>query len=623
MTAGAKIEQLQNLIIRARKTYWLDPVHDRYEISDQEYDKLMEELRVFDPENELLINPEYINQSGDDVIEHDTPMLSLEKVYTEEELLAWCDKVSRNEHERFAISPKYDGMAGCYYISKGVLASRGDGYKGENLTSKILLINFEQEEKKKTFGKTQQKVYGEIVIKLSDFKNVTLTRKDGSKFKTPRNLVAGVMNPSRKDTEEIKGKVQLTFIQHNSQPIVCTKDVIEKTWSKIVSSIQSIDYPIDGIVIKLYDTAYGKTLGSTSHHPRHSVAFKFPDEQKTALVRSIDWQVGKRKITPVCYIEPTLIDGVTVKKITLHNAKNVLDMDIQEGDTVTIVRRGGVIPYIENSTPGINRIRPVITTCPSCSGEVFYDKPELVCKNIDCDGSIKKKLVTAAKILEIEGLSDGTISKLVDYFDGGELIDVHGLLCLRYEVFIELDGFAEKSAQKLENNILKVTQAGIEDWKILASLGIEGIGRTLSKQLLSRVTLDELRNLYSDELIEFDNMGAERMKALINGLDDNCDCLDNILSTHNIIETKVKSQPKGSGSLAQPKTVCFSGTFTKQKKFFQQLAKDNGLIVTDNVTRKLDYLVTAGASTSKVRKARNYKVPILNEEEFMSKVVKL
>jgi DNA ligase (NAD+) len=518
------------------------------------------------------------------------------------------------------ISPKYDGMAGCHYKERGLLATRGDGYKGENVTDKIPLINFEQKEKTKTFGKSQQKVYGEVVIKKSDFEKCILTRKDGSKFKTPRNLVAGVMNPNRKDTEEIKGKVLLTFVQHNSQTRVCTKDVIANTWDNIVDVIESIDYPIDGIVIKLQDTTYGKTLGSTSHHPRHSIAFKFPDESKWAKVINIDWQVGKRKITPVCYIEPTILDGVTIKKITLHNAKNVLEMDLQEGDEVSIVRRGGVIPYVESSRPGKVRKRPIIELCPSCQEQVFYDPPELVCKNRDCDGSIKKKLLTAAKILEIDGLSVGTISKIVEYFQG-EVVSVADLLTLRYEDFIELDGFADKSAQKLEDNILVVTQ-GVEDWKLLACLALDGIGRTLSKQLLARVNLGELRQLTEDDLYDYENMGPERIDVLVAGLANHGHIIDKLIQDINIIETKLK-RSSVSSPIKITKTICFSGSFAKPKRFYQQHARENGLVVTDSVTKKLDYLVTAGASTSKVNKARSYGITILKADDFMSKVEKL
>lgn len=615
-----QIKALEIKINRARLCYWEDDETNGDRISDGEYDKLIEELRIYDAENILLTEPEFVGHISGETIEHDTPMLSLEKVYSREEVLAWCTKVSRDSNERFAITPKYDGIAGCHYKKRGLLATRGDGYKGEDITSKIPLINFEQKEKAKTFGKSQQKVYGEILIKKSDFEKCILTRKDGSKFKTPRNLVAGVMNPSRKDTEEIKDKVQLTFVQHNSQTRVCTRDVIANTWDNIVDVIESIDYPIDGIVIKLQDTEYGKTLGTTSHHPRHSIAFKFPDESKWAKVISIDWQVGKRKITPVCHILPTLLDGVTIKKITLHNAKNVLDMDLQEGDEVSIVRRGGVIPYIESSRAGKSRKRPIIELCPSCKEQVFYEEPELVCKNKDCDGSIKKKLLTAAKILEIDGLSDGTISKIVEYFQG-EVVSVADLLTLRYDDFIELEGFAEKSAQKLEDNILGVTQ-GVEDWKLLACLALEGIGRTLSKQLLARVNLEELRQLTEDDLYDFENMGPERIDVLVSGLSNSSPIIDKLIQDINIIETKTKRSNVAS-PITITKTICFSGSFPKPKRFYQQVARENGLVVTDSVTKKLDYLVTAGASTSKVNKARSYGITILKADDFMNKVASL
>jgi DNA ligase (NAD+) len=619
MTAAiANQERVQELVKEIelnRDLYWSgegDPVPDIV------YDAYIEELRVLDSEHELLTKVENpIDITADNTIKHDTPMLSLEKVYSLEDLLSWCTKVARNTVERFSISPKFDGMAGCHYKGKGILATRGDGHYGENITNKIPLIDFGQEDKDKVFGKSQNKVYGEIIIKKSDFKSCTLTRKDGSKFKTERNLVAGVMNPSRKDMDEIKDKVTITFVQHNSMNTICTTDMIKEKWDDIVEEIKSIDYPIDGIVIKLQDTKYGKTLGVTSHHPRHSIAFKFPDENKMCKVLTIDWQSGKRKITPVCYIEPTIIDGVTIKKITLHNAKNVLDMDLQEGDYVSVVRRGGVIPYIENSIPGEVRAgKPVIEECPACKDPVFYEEPELVCKNPICDGSIKKKLVTVAKILDIDYMSDSTVSKIVDYFNG-EVNNVADLLRLDYNDFLELDGFGDRSSTKLSDNIEKVRR-GVEDWKILACLCLNGIGRSLSKQMLAQVTMDELRSLSEGELEEFDNMGVERASVLFNGLHDNCEVIDDIcLNIANVIETKVEIS-QNTNAQSKPKTICFSGTFNKPKKYYQDLATKSGMSVEGSVTKKLDYLITAGPSTSKVTKARKYGVTILNEEEFIN-----
>jgi len=596
------IIELEDSIKKNRFLYW-DGCEDC--VSDEQYDVLIEELRGIDPENILLTQPEYIPQDRD-TIKHNNPMLSLDKIYSLEELLVWCSKVSRDINEKFEISPKYDGIAACYYIERGILATRGDGHKGENITDKIPLINFET-----NINNIESGVVGEVLIKNSDFKSCILTRKDGQKFKNPRNLVAGVTNPARKDMDEIKDKVQLTFIQHNNQTKICNSDEIRDSWDLIVDSFREIDYPIDGIVIKLQDIQYGKTLGETSHHPRHSIAFKFPDESKWATVTKIDWQVGKRKITPVCYIEPTFLDGVTIRKITLHNAKKVLDMDLHEGDDVNIVRRGGVNPYIEESRPGTGkRNRIVIELCPSCGKNVLYSEPELICENKDCDGSVKKKLLATAKVLEIEELGDQTISKIVDYSEG-EVTNVFDLLQLDYEYFIKLDGFADRSAKKLSDNIKKI-RAGVEDWKILVSLNLEGIGKTLSKQLLGRVNLKELMNITSAELYDFDNMGQERITVLLEGLNNHSYTLDKLINDNiRIIETKIYRKIE-----QKTKLICFSGTFQKPKQFYQQLARDKNMTVVDTVTRKLDYLITAGPSSSKTNKARSYGIPILNIDDF-------
>jgi DNA ligase (NAD+) len=609
-----RIQELKDLIIYNRDKYW----NDEPEISDPEYDKLIVELTELSPEDEILTNIESDIINDSDKVEHSSPVLSLNKVYNLEDLKKWCIKVGRNISEKFVISAKLDGMNVTHYKNRKILVTRGDGLKGEDVTDKLPLIKFEQ-----TFNALESSMCGEVIITKTDFKNCSLKRKDGSGFKTPRNLVSGIMNPSRKDVDEIKDKVKLTFIRHDQELYVYNIQEIEENWDNIVEEIQSLNVPIDGIVIRLQDMTYGKTLGKTSHHYNHSMAFKFPDQKSWAKVIKIDWQVGKRKITPVCYIEPTEIDGVTIKKITLHNAKNVLDMDIREGDSVSVVRRGGVIPYIESSKPTETgtRPKPELGSCPSCGGNVLYEEPEMVCQNSDCDGSVKKKLLTAAKIFEIDGLSDKTISKAVDFYGAEELNNSYDLICLDYDDIIELDGFGEKSSTKLADNIEKVKR-GVEDWKVLASLSIEGIGRTLSKQLLVKKTIAELIATTEEELSEFDNMGETRARVLTEGLIDNKNVLFNFAANINVIETKSKIIPTNiiGNKPTQIKTICFSGKFPKQKAFYQEIAKDKGLEITNSVTRKLTYLVSAGASTSKVTKARSYGVQILNVEDFMDKM---
>jgi DNA ligase (NAD+) len=586
------VEEIEN----ARDAYWNDePI-----ISDVMYDILIEELRKRDPENEILKSVEYRN--SDNNIKHDQLMLSLEKVYSLEDLIKWCNSVSRNEKEIFVISPKFDGMASCYYHSKGILATRGNGEYGENITDKIPLITFPP--------KLPKKIYGEIIITNSDFRNIQIKRKDGKSFKNQRNAVSGICNSQRKDTNELIGKVNLTFLPHNTVIHEWTISEINEKWEELVENIRNGDIPLDGIVVKLKDIKYGETLGKTSHHYNHSVAFKFPDESKKAKVVKIDWQVGQRQITPVCYIEPTELDGITVTKITLHNYRILKEFDLCEGDYVSIVRKGGVIPNVISSHKGEDRVSRFIDRCPACNGEVKYEEVHLVCLNDICEGSIKKKLLTSARILEIDGLSKETISKMVDTLN---IRNIYDLINLSYSDIIQLEGFAEISSKKLENEILKFRQIGIDDFKLLACLNIDGVATTLSKQILKKIDFEELLSIPSDlkeRLVEIEDVGPKRADNIINDLKSDPDLINNVL-TLNIIKSK-------NNSPAQLPLICFSGSFSKPKKFFYEIAKRNNFEVTESVNKNTNTLVHSGPITTKYSSAKKNNVRIIKEEEFLS-----
>ena len=599
----SNIRELENSIIEARDYYWNE---DDILMSDGEYDLLIEELRKLDPNNKLLTSVEFPEKSSNtgNQIKHDELMLSLEKAYNLDEIEKWCKSVSRDSNEEFIVSYKFDGMASIFDLANNTLATRGNGEFGENITDKLPLIDFSNCDLNKA-----NKHLGEIIIKLSDFDKCELTRKSGDKFKLPRSLVSGVCNSTRKDTPDLIGKVQLTFMPHNTIYTKGNLEFIKSNWFEIEKNIQTSDYPLDGVVIKLADEEYGKTLGATSHHYRHSIAYKFPDESKFAKVINIDFQSGKRVITPVCYIEPTLIAGSTIKKITLHNYKNVIDKDLYIGDIVNLVKRGGIIPYVNYSTPGEIRIKAEINSCPACNGPIKYEEPNLICLDEDCSGSIKKKLLHCSKTLEVDGLSSSTIDKLVEMYD---ISNVYQLLDLDYQDFIELSGFGETSAAKLSDKLESVRSAGIEDWKILTCLCLEGIGVTLSKPLLNKYTLQELINIDVDQLTEMDGIGPERAEVLLNGIEENIDLINDLLNDFYIIQTKGSLNKMTTGA-----NICFSGKFTQSKAYFGEIAKAAGLNVVTSVTKTTNILATAEPNSIKTNKARDLGITILTEDEFV------
>ena len=277
-------------------------------------------------------------------------MLSLNKAYSIEEVMEWARKNCR-ENETLLIQPKYDGISANYDGS--VLATRGDGENGENISGKLPLIELE------TSGYTgflDRPVRGEIVIRDDDFENLYshITKKGGGHYKNSRNAVAGIMG--LKDISDmLRQGAKLTLVDYN---MICYRvpvNDLEKKWPGIVAEIENLLYPMDGIVVKIADEEYSESLGNTAHHPRGQIAFKFVGIRRQSKLLDVKWSFGKNCLTPVAEIEPVDIGGITIKHATLHNIQNIIDRGIQIGDTITVERAGDVIPYIVDSTPGDDR----------------------------------------------------------------------------------------------------------------------------------------------------------------------------------------------------------------------------------------------------------------------------
>jgi DNA ligase (NAD+) len=592
-------EQLQEAIKYHNRLYWED---NNPEITDIEYDSLINQLKSIDPTNYLVVDVDGPIAVGD-TIKHPKMMLSLDKAFSLEEILKWGSKIIRSPKEKFSLSPKFDGIASTYYHKKQLLVTRGrDGLHGENVTHKLPLIDLESDQ-----DAASTDIIGEVLVKKSEFKNTKATRKSGEPFKTERNMAAGIMTPARKDTAELIGIVKLTMVDYKKFEISTEYQYLEKNWETIVERFKDSDYPLDGVVIRVTDEQYHESLGVTSHHPRGSIAFKFNDNSKRTIVRDIKWQVGRtRKLTPVAVIDPIVVNGVTIESPTLHNAKRVIDFNLHIGDIAYVSRHGDVIPHVDSIEPGDNRVPIKIDNCPNCDGALDYQEPELYCLNLDCGGSLVRQLVHAVKTVSIEELGEPTIQKMVDDLEVKSLADI---LSLEYEDILTLDGFAETSANTLYDNIQLVIKK-VEDWKILASLNIKGIGKTLAKQLFSKMTFSELTNLSLEELEMQPNFSFERSYTLIKGLEENSELIGELYGLMSVVNTKLTAADTR-------KTICFSGSLPQKKSFYKSIADTKGLNVVASVTSKLTYLVSSGEQTSKLDKAQKRGIPILTIEEFL------
>jgi DNA ligase (NAD+) len=596
--------ELSELIKYHRDRYWAGEP----EISDHEYDQLIETLKAIDPNNSLLSDIEYCKNASLKVT-HDQPMLSLEKKYSFQDVISWITKVSRPTGDRFKIQPKYDGVASIYYADNKILATRGDGSQGEDISLKLPLIELISP-KYSSWEEVDEDLLGEIIITNSNFKSCKYTKKSGEKYKTPRNLTAGILN--LKDISNVVGKVCLSFIDYDLESLsLRTIDITDNVFKNILSKIKACDYPTDGVVFKLEDEEYGNSLGYTDHHYRKAIAYKPEDLGVETILEDVILQHGKAKLTPVAILKPVVINGVEIKRASLHNAKFLLDKDIHIGDILEIIRSNDVIPYVLSVTPGANRIPLIFAHCSICGADIRYKEPDLYCSNSECTGNLAKKLLDSVKSLNIVELGLPTIEKMITDLGVNSILDIMNLS--KREIF-RLDGFGDVSAGKLFDNIQSIQKTTINDYQILAAINIPGIGKGLSKTLLERYNLDELSELTIDQLVTIPGVGLERAITISESLVENKRLLSDLKNIFIIDNSK-----KMDNSNEIPKLkICFSGTFSLPKEHYKKIAKAKNFEVVDTVTKDVSYLVTAGAQTSKVSQAKRYDIPILEVDEFMS-----
>lgn len=592
--------ELVNAIKYHDMLYW---VHNRPEISDEAYDQLVEQLKELDPHHKLVVSVNHDIISGD-VIKHPKPMLSLNKVYTLEDLKKWATKIARSDDEIFNIQPKYDGVAGVLYDYDKTIATRGDGYQGEDITNKKGLIKF--------IGEHEQlvPVYGEIIVKLSDFDKFKVIRRDnGECYKTPRSAVSGILG--LKDIDGIQKEFDrynmcLSFVNYKEFTVQKTLTTLISDWEEIVKTFIQLDYPMDGLVVSLADPKYFWKQGYTAHHPKGAMSFKFSNGRAKSRLINIKWQVGKNKLTPVGIIKPTIISGVNNERVTLHNYKFVKDRDICIGDFVTIERAGDVIPHIVEVRKSKTRKPAIIESCPSCNTLLSVIGVDLCCTNLNCFDTNLEILLSAVKRLGIENLGKATIKQMMLLLS---VHDIRKIFSLTKEDLSMLHGFQEKSVDNLMGEINKVREH-TKDWQLLAAMEMYDIGTTLAKHLMKIVTLDELCKMSVEELTSLPQIGKERAVIINTGLLRNKHILAGMMKLINVVETdKTKNE----------KFICFSGKMNEPRSYYERIAIDKGYTPTDHVTKDLDLLVIApGTVSSKVNKAKANHITIMTVSDWLN-----
>lgn len=595
------LQELVQLIEYHNQRYWElgEP-----EISDDDYDRLMVELRNRDPNHPLLhwVGTQRTASAGGKV-KLAKPMLSLDKAYSLEEVVEWAQKYIRSKDELLLVQPKYDGISANF--DGTILATRGDGEIGEDISDKLPLIELEAPN---YTGQLNRPARGEIVIRKDDFANLYshIYKKGGGVYKNSRNAVAGIMG--LKDISDmIRQHAKLTLADYSLVSFKIKFSELSGRFAEIIETVEALPYPTDGVVFKLADTAYSESLGATSHHPRGQIAFKFSGIRRKTKLLAVEWSFGKNALTPVAELDPVEIGGVTIKRATLHNAQNIIDMDIQIHDEVTVERAGDVIPYIVSREPGGERINAMITNCPGCGSTLVRRGPELCCVNPECFETNLQKLTAAVKNFGIEQLGEPTIRKMMLSLGVKKLSDIFKLT---QNQLLKLDNFAEKSAANLYREI--DTAKHVADYQFLAALNIPNIGLDIAKILLKHFKLEELSTLSEDELLNVPGIGEKRAKAIVEILHSEAQEINDLLATVEVSKTAQNS------STTRP-TICFTGKMPEKRSFYENLAAEHGYEAVDSVSQSLSLLVTADISSnsSKTGKAKKLGIPIVELQDFL------
>ena len=617
------ISELEEKITELRKAYW----DGECTTPDSEYDALVEKLRAVDPGNKLLATPEHGSMAGAK-IHHDTPMLSLQKVYNKDDLMKWIASVSRSDDEEFLVQPKYDGIS-CHYWN-GVWATRGDGNVGENISLVCRrMCAVEKADGTVAFRSTDD-VYGEIVIRKSVFNTVykSVKRDNGETFKNPRNAVAGILNSDDYEFYARQGAT-LTFIDYGKYSFRMKKSEADTKWDIISGVINALDYPMDGIVVKIADRAWYDEQGCTSHHPKGAMAFKFENSSAKTFLKSIDWGMGKEYITATAVFEPVVLNGVKVSRASIPMKSRtlpcVMNGDFNYDAVLTVERAGDVIPHITDimKSPFGDEFR--IDKCPFCGSEIEVLESGVKCKNPDCEEKKLHRLYDSLVQLGIKNVGEATVSDLYR-----RIGDVHQGVSLYWwlssipncpATIASLDGYGVASAMLIIDETRKILKTTVA--KFIAALGIPNVGIKIGREIEQKFTT--VRNFVDgstvDNLASLDGVGkvmASRIRDWIEDIGNRTD----VLRLERLFTFEAPSTPANVGGC----TVCFTGAMRMLRSAISRYARKAGYTPVDSVTKNLGLLVIADdveLTSSKCQKAQKYGVEMMREDDFLKKIGRL
>ncbi|MCD0464808.1 NAD-dependent DNA ligase LigA [Flavobacterium sp. ENC] len=664
MSIQETIQALRNELNQHNYNYY---VLDNATISDYDFDVKLKELQDLEDKN-----PEFFDEDSPTqrvggaitknfkTVAHQYRMYSLDNSYSKEDLQDWQNRIQRvlgNVDLQYTCELKYDGASISITYENGKLVqalTRGDGFQGDDVTNNIKTIKSIPLKLKGNYP-DKFDIRGEIILPYAGFEkmNQELIEIGETPYSNPRNTASGSLK--LQDSAEVAKRpleCLLYFVTGNNLPFPSQFEGLEsaRNWgfkvpneAKLVNNLQEVfdfidywdvhrhnlPYETDGVVVKVNSIQYQEELGYTAKSPRWAIAYKFKSEQVSTQLESISYQVGRTgAITPVANLKPVQLAGTIVKRASLHNADQIQKLDIRIHDTVFVEKGGEIIPKIIavdlDKRPENSEVTHYITHCPECHTELVRNAGEAnhYCPNFyGCPPQIIGRIqhYISRKAMDIEGLGGETVALL---FKNNLVHNYADLYELKVEDILHLERMAKKSAENLVNGVQKSTEIPFES--VLFALGIRFVGETVAKKLAKHYkNITALSQASLMELILVDEIGERIARSVIEFFEneENQKIIERLKNYGVQFEIVEKINPDATEKFIG-KTFVVSGVFAQfSRDELKKTIEDNGGKVGSSISAKTDFVVAGdNMGPAKLEKANKLNIPILSEEDFITKL---
>src|SRR5512139_1743157 len=639
-----------------------DPV-----ISDVEYDRLLNELKRIEAEHPDWITPDSPTQRvGGQVSErfakvpHPARILSLANAFNGDAVRDWYARISKlipaGHAVQFTVEPKIDGLSVVLHYRDGVFvqgATRGDGTIGEDITPNLrtvravpLKIPVESKSARKMNVPSSIVVRGEAFIEMQAFEamNAQIEKEGGKTFANPRNAAAGFLRQLNSRVTATRPISLLCYqivaadgaTPHSQFELLNYLNTIGFPTTEIAKRFDSLDEAIayaeswndkrdtlpfeaDGVVIKIDDLDLQQELGIVGKDPRGAIALKFPAREATTLLLDVGVNIGRTGImAPYAILEPVNVGGVTIERATLHNYDDIARKDIRSGDRVIVKRSGDVIPYVSgpvvSTRTGREKIIEPPKKCPFCDTPTIRREGEVAiyCPNRECPGRLDRavQFFVSKGAMDIDGLGDKIASQLIET---GLIEDVADIYSITRDQLLELEGFAEKKADKLLVSIEASKSRPLD--RLIAALGIPHVGSVAAEALAAQFgSIDKFMQADEDALTQIEGIGPTIAASIVEWTQrkDHVELVARLKKAGLTTRAERAALDQSGGALSG-KTFVITGTLSKPRDEIAAAIKSVGGKVTDSVSKKTDYVVVVEAAGSKLAKAQQLGITILDE----------